>query len=148
ATEMIADDRATSIIGKQIGHYSVLSYIGRGGMGEVFLAQDTRLGRKVALKLLRGEFTRDEGRLRRFKQDARAASALDHPNTLTIYDIGQADSLHFMATEYVEGETLRQHIGRTPMTLSQKLEVAAQSASALTAAHQAGIIHRDIKPEN
>src|SRR5262249_2444550 len=82
ATEMIDDDRATSIIGKQIGHYSVLSYIGRGGMGEVFLAQDTRLGRKVALKLLRGEFTRDEARLRRFKQEARAASALNHPNIL------------------------------------------------------------------
>jgi Tol biopolymer transport system component len=148
ATEMIADDRASSIIGKQIGHYLVLSHIERGGMGEVFLAQDTRLGRKVALKLLRSEFTRDEDRLRRFQQEARSTSALNHPNILTIYDIGQADSLHFMATEYVEGETLRQHIGRTRMTLGQALDVAAQAASALTAAHQAGIIHRDIKPEN
>src|SRR5215469_3601709 len=95
ATEMIGDDQGSSIIGKQIGHYSVLSHIGHGGMGEVFLAQDTRLGRKVALKLLRSEYTRDEDRLRRFQQEARAASALNHPNILTIYDIGEADSLHF-----------------------------------------------------
>src|SRR5262249_14374557 len=108
----------------------------------------TRLGRKVALKLLRSEYTRDEERLRRFQQEARAASALNHPNILTIHDIGQADSLHFMATEYVDGETLRQHIGRTRMALGQALDVAAQAASALAAAHQAGIIHRDIKPEN
>jgi Tol biopolymer transport system component/serine/threonine protein kinase len=148
ATEMIAGDQATSIIGKHVGHYQVLSHLGRGGMGEVFLAQDTRLGRKVALKLLRSEYTRDEDRVRRFQQEARAASALNHPNILTIYDIGQADSLHFMATEYVEGETLRQHIGRSRMSLGQALDVAAQTASALTAAHQAGIIHRDIKPEN
>src|SRR5215510_10312898 len=110
ATEMIAVDQASSVIGEHIGHYSVLGHIGRGGMGEVFLAQDTRLGRKVALKLLRTEFTRNEDRLRRFQQEARAASALNHPNILTIYDIGQADSLHFIATEYVEGETLRQDI--------------------------------------
>src|SRR5215470_6884685 len=148
ATEMIADNQESSIIGKQIGHYQVLSHVGRGGMGEVFLAQDTRLGRKVALKLLRAEYTRDQDRVRRFKQEARAASALNHPNILTIHDIGRADSLHFMATEYVDGETLRQHIGRTRMTLGQALDVAAQAASALTAAHQAGIIHRDIKPEN
>jgi serine/threonine protein kinase len=148
ATEMIGDDQAHPIIGKHIGHYAVLSHIGRGGMGEVYLAQDTRLGRKVALKLLRSEYTRDEDRLRRFRQEARAVSALNHPNILTIYDIGQADSLHFMATEYVEGETLRQHIGRARMPLDQALDIAPQVASALTAAHQAGIIHRDIKPEN
>jgi Tol biopolymer transport system component len=146
ATEMLADDRA--IVGKQIGHYQVLSRIGRGGMGEVFLAQDASLGRKVALKLLRTEFTRNEERLRRFQQEARAASSLNHPNILTIYEIGQDDSLHFMATEYVEGETLRQQISRVRMTLGQALDVAVQVASALSAAHQAGIIHRDIKPEN
>src|SRR5262249_13101491 len=117
-------------------------------MGEVFLAQDTSLGRKVALKLLRIEFTRNEERLRRFRQEARAASALNHPNILTIHEIGQEDSLHFMATEYVEGETLRQHITRARLTLSQILDAAVQVASALAAAHQAGIIHRDIKPEN
>ncbi len=146
ATELLADDRA--IVGKQIGHYQVLSHIGRGGMGEVFLAQDASLGRKVALKLLRTEFTRNEERLRRFQQEARAASALNHPNILTIHEIGHQDSMHFMATEYVEGETLRQHISRAPMTLGQVLDVAVQVASALAAAHHAGIVHRDIKPEN
>src|SRR5215510_3995780 len=148
ATEMLDDDQAGPIVGKQIGHYRVLSHIGHGGMGEVFLAQDTSLGRKVALKLLRIEFTRNEERLRRFRQEARAASALNHPNILTIHEIGQEDSLHFMATEYVEGETLRQHITRARLTLSQILDAAVQVASALAAAHQAGIIHRDIKPEN
>jgi serine/threonine protein kinase/Tol biopolymer transport system component len=146
ATEMLANDRA--IVGKQIGRYQVLTRIGRGGMGEVFLAQDTALGRKVALKLLRSDFTSNEERLRRFRQEARAASALNHPNILTIYEIGQDDTLHFMATEYVEGETLREHISRAGMTLGQVLDVAVQVASALAAAHNAGIVHRDIKPEN
>src|SRR5215469_5542183 len=123
ATSMLADDQASAIIGNQIGHYSVLSHVGRGGMGQVFLAQDTRLGRKVALKLLRTEFTRDEERVRRFQQEARAASALNHPNILTIYDIGEADSLHFMATEYVEGVTLRQHFASSHMPLAQALDV-------------------------
>jgi len=136
------------MIGKQIGPYKVIKMIGRGGMGEVYIAHDGRLGRQVALKLLRSDFTRNEERLRRFRQEARAASALNHPNILTIHEIGQDNSLHFMATEYVEGETLRQHISSARMTLGQALDVAVQVASALTAAHQAGIIHRDIKPEN
>jgi len=148
ATEMLADDRAGRIVGNQIGHYQVLSRIGRGGMGEVFLAEDTILGRRVAVKLLRGEFTTNEERLRRFRQEARAVSALNHPNILTIYEISQEDSLHFMATEYVDGETLHQFISGGRLTLSQTLDVAIQVASALAAAHQAGIIHRDIKPEN
>src|SRR5688572_28334450 len=150
ATEMLAraDDRADLIAGKQIGRYQVLTLIGRGGMGEVFLAQDTTLGRKVALKLLRTDFTRNEERLRRFRQEAQAASALNHPNILTIHEIGQDDTLHFMATEYVEGETFRQHISRARIMLGQALDVAVQVASALEAAHRAGIIHRDIKPEN
>ena len=105
ATEMLANDHA--IVGKQIGHYQVLNRIGCGGMGEVFLAQDTRLGRKVALKLLRSDFTRNEERLRRFRQEARAASALNHPNILTIHEIGSEDGTHFIATEYIDGETLR-----------------------------------------
>src|SRR6266581_1246682 len=148
ATEMLASDPAGPIVGKQIGHYQVLSCIGRGGMGEVFLAHDTSLGRKVALKLLRSDFTRIEERLRRFQQEARAASALNHPNILTIHEIGHDGSLHFMATEYVEGETLRQHLSGARLTVGQTLDVAVQVASALAAAHQAGIIHRDIKPEN
>ena len=146
ATEMLADDR--KIVGKRIGRYRVLSLIGQGGMGEVFLAQDMSLGRKVALKLLRTDFTRNEERLRRFRQEAQAASALNHPNILTIHEIGQEGPLHFMATEYVEGETLRQHISRARILLGQVLDVAVQVASALSAAHQAGIVHRDIKPEN
>src|SRR5213083_3084253 len=148
ATEMLDDDQAVSIVGKQISHYQVGSRIGRGGMGEVFLAHDTSLGRKVALKLLRSDFTRIEERLRRFQQEARAASALNHPNILTIHEIGHDGSLHFMATEYVEGETLRQHLSRARITVGQTLDVGVQVASALAAAHQAGIIHRDIKPEN
>jgi serine/threonine-protein kinase len=146
ATELLADDR--TIVGKQIGHYQVLNQIGRGGMGEVFLAQDTRLGRKVALKLLRSDFTRNEERLRRFQQEARAASALNHPNILTIYEIGSEDGTHFMATEYVEGETLRQRMASARIKLGEALDVAVQVAGALAAAHEAGIVHRDIKPEN
>ncbi len=148
ASEMLGGDQAAPMVGKRIGHYQVLSHIGHGGMGEVFLAQDTSLGRKVALKLLRREFTGNEERLRRFQQEARAASALNHPNILTIHEIGQDDTLHFIATEYVEGETLREHISRAPLTLGRVLDVAVQAASALSAAHQAGIVHRDIKPEN
>jgi len=147
ATKMLSAEQG-SIEGEQIGHYHVLSRIGRGGMGEVFLSQDTRLGRKVALKLLRSDLTGNEDRLRRFEQEAQAASALNHPNILTIYEIGQQASLLYIATEYVEGETLRQHICREPMTLVHALDVAIQIASALAAAHQEGIIHRDVKPEN
>src|SRR6266576_5692003 len=146
ATEMLDDEQP--ILGKHISHYEVLSLLGRGGMGEVFLAQDASLGRKVALKLLRSDFTRIEERLRRFQQEARAASALNHPNILTIHEIGHDGSLQFMATEYVEGETLRQHLSRARLTVGQTLDVGIQVASALAAAHQAGIIHRDIKPEN
>src|SRR5262249_2801395 len=126
ATEMLAGGEAGRVIGKRVGRYEVLSLIGRGGMGEVFLAQDASLGRKVALKLLRGDFTRNQERLRRFRQEARSASALNHPNILTIHEIGQEDSLHFIATEYVEGATLRQHIMRGRTTLDQTLEVAIQ----------------------
>jgi Tol biopolymer transport system component/serine/threonine protein kinase len=148
ATEMLANEHSDSILGKQFGRYLVLNRLGHGGMGEVFLAEDTSLGRKVALKLLRRDFTSNEERLRRFQQEARAASGLNHPNILTIHEIGHDGPLQFMASEYVEGETLRQHISRARMTLAQALDVAIQVASALAAAHQAGIIHRDIKPEN
>lgn len=147
ATKMLSAEQA-SIEGKRIAHYQVLSRIGRGGMGEVFLSQDTRLNRKVALKLLRSDLTGNEDRLRRFQQEAQAASALNHPNILTIYEIGQAASLLYIATEYVEGETVRQHILHASMALGHALDVAIQVASALSAAHQAGIVHRDVKPEN
>ncbi len=117
-------------------------------MGEVYLAEDARLGRKVALKLLPAKFVRDEERLRRFEQEARAASALNHPNIITIYEIGQTDSAHFIATELVEGETLRSYMSRVKIDLGEILDIAIQIASALAAAHAEGIVHRDIKPEN
>lgn len=133
---------------QKIGRYEVLSLLGQGGMGEVYLALDARLGRKIALKLLPAEFTQDAGRVRRFEQEARAASALNHPNIVTIYEIGEADSLHFIATEFIDGLTLRQRLGQPRLTTREVLGIGAQVAAALTAAHTAGIIHRDIKPEN
>jgi serine/threonine-protein kinase len=117
-------------------------------MGEVYLAEDSRLGRKVALKLLSAEFTKDEDRVRRFQQEARAASALNHPNIITIFEIGQVDSSHFIATEFIDGETLRQRISVGQLSVRDGLEISIQIATALSAAHYAGIIHRDIKPEN
>jgi serine/threonine-protein kinase len=117
-------------------------------MGEVYLAEDSRLGRKVALKLLPARFTQDEDRLRRFAQEARAASALNHPNIITIHEIGQVDSVHFIATEFIDGQTLRERMAGEGMKLGEVLDVATQVASALAAAHEAGVLHRDIKPEN
>ena len=140
--------RAERLVGQRLGHYDVVSLLGEGGMGTVYLARDTKLGRKVALKLLPGYFTSDAHRLRRFEQEACAASALNHPNILTIYEIGETDGTHFIATEFIEGETLRKRMAGAPMKLGEVLNVAEQVASALAAAHEAGIIHRDIKPEN
>src|SRR5437868_6088113 len=134
--------------GTSLGHYEIRSLLGEGGMGEVYLAEDTRLGRRVALKLLPSEITSNSERLRRFEQEARAASALNHPNILTIHEIGSVSREHFIATEFIDGETLRAHIRRSHSTLEEVLDIAAQTAAALTAAHEAGIIHRDIKPEN
>ncbi|HXG67063.1 MAG TPA: protein kinase [Blastocatellia bacterium] len=145
---LLVEDKSDSLVGQRLGPYRVLSLIGKGGMGEVYLAQDSRLGRKVALKLLPASFTRDEERVRRFRQEARAASALNHPNILTIFEIGQVDGLHFIATEFIEGQTLRQRIANEGMRLGEACDVAIQVVSALAAAHRAGIIHRDLKPEN
>src|SRR5438105_1789542 len=122
--------------------------IGKGGMGIVYLAFDEVLRRNVALKFLHEDITGDPSRLLRFRQEARAASALNHPNILTIYDFGERDERQFTVTEYVEGETLRQQMIRSRPSLKQTLDVGSQIASALAAAHTAGIIHRDIKPEN
>jgi eukaryotic-like serine/threonine-protein kinase len=148
AASLLVNERAELNPGQTIGSYEVISFISRGGMGEVYLAEDKRLGRKVALKLLPASFTADEDRLRRFEQEARAASALNHPNIITIYEIRQAAGSHVIATEYVEGETLRHRLSRAALTLSETLSIAIQIADALSAAHKAGIIHRDIKPEN
>ncbi len=138
----------TSEVGRRVGAYKILSLLGAGGMGEVYLAEDARLNRRVALKLLPAEFTKDTERVRRFEREARAASALNHPNIVTIHEVGQADGAHFIATEYVEGQTLRRHIADADLKIEDALNVAAQIAEALAAAHAAGIIHRDIKPEN
>jgi len=132
----------------QLGAYRIIEPLGKGGMGEVYLAFDPRLGRKVAIKLLPAEFTTDAERVRRFEQEARAASALNHPNIITIHEIGQSGEARYIVQEFVEGETLRQRLNRGRMTMTEALEVAIQIAAALTAAHEAGIIHRDIKPEN
>ncbi len=146
--EMAAQQQNPSLVGQSVSHYQVLSLLGAGGMGEVYLAQDPRLGRKVALKLLPGAFTRDQERLRRFEREARLVSALNHPNILTIYEVGLAGETHFIATEFVDGQTLRERLRGGRIHLSESLELALQIASALSAAHEAGIVHRDIKPEN
>ena len=134
--------------GRKIGPYRVLSLLGAGGMGEVYLAEDTRLGRCVALKLLPADFTYDAERIRRFEREARAASALNHPNIVTIYEIGQSDGAYFIATELVEGQTLRDFMPLARAQMKEALNVIAQVADALSAAHAAGIVHRDVKPEN
>ena len=144
---LLADEQS-DLTGHHIGHYKVISQIGRGGMGVVYLAQDKRLGRKVALKILPSYFNRDHLRVRRFEQEARAASALNHPNILMIFDIGQVETTPFIATEFIEGETLRSRLARGSLAIDEALELSIQVASALDAAHQAGIVHRDIKPEN
>jgi serine/threonine protein kinase/Flp pilus assembly protein TadD len=148
AARVLAEDQVTSLVGRRFSHYRIESLLGVGGMGEVYLAEDTSLDRKVALKLLPAQFTNDAERLRRFEREARAASALNHPNILTIYEIGQEDGHHYTATEFIDGETLREHMAGTRMKVDESLDVAAQVASALGAAHAAGIVHRDIKPEN
>jgi serine/threonine protein kinase len=132
----------------QLGSYQIIHELGRGGMGEVYLAQDQKLKRRVALKLLPARFTHDPERLHRFRQEARAASALNHPNIVTLFDIGEQEGRHFMATEFVEGQTLRAALRHTRFAAPQALDIVIQAASALEAAHQAGIVHRDVKPEN
>jgi serine/threonine protein kinase/tetratricopeptide (TPR) repeat protein/class 3 adenylate cyclase len=148
AADLFPLSGAADIVGNSVAHYRVLSSLGNGGMGEVYLARDTRLGRQVALKLLPAHYTRDKARISRFQQEACAASALNHPNILTVYEIGQQDDFHFIATEYIEGETLREQISQGPMSARVALETAIQITCALEAAHAAGIVHRDIKPEN
>ncbi len=146
--KVLAEEQTESLVGTMLSHYRIESLLGVGGMGEVYLAEDTKLGRKVALKLLPITFTRDAEPLRRFEQEARAASALNHPNILTIYEIGQADGHHYAATEFIAGETLREHVRSKRVPIEEALDIAGQIASALAAAHEAGIVHRDIKPEN
>jgi serine/threonine protein kinase/Tfp pilus assembly protein PilF len=148
ATKVIQNQQADSLVGRTIGHYKISESIGAGGMGEVYLATDITAGRKAALKLLPLRFTGDAERLKRFQQEAHAVVGLNHPNILTVYEIGEDHSIHYIASELIEGETLRQRLMRGRMQLSEAVDVAIQVASALAAAHETGIVHRDIKPEN
>src|SRR5687768_5391684 len=137
----------TTLVGRIVSHYQVLSLLGTGGMGEVYLARDSRLDRTVALKILPGELAADPERMQRFTREARAASALNHPNVATIYDVGESDGLRFIVMEHVEGETVAARIGRR-LTPSEVVDIAVQAADALDVAHAKGITHRDIKPAN
>lgn len=134
--------------GTRFRQYEILSQIGKGGMGEVYLAEDTRLKRKVALKILPSDFTSDSERLRRFEQEALTTSALNHPNIITIHEIGTLNDTHYITTEFIEGETVRDRMALEKLSLVSTLDIMIQTANALAAAHDAGIVHRDIKPEN
>ncbi|MGB9199360.1 MAG: protein kinase [Terriglobales bacterium] len=149
ADHMITDRMYRKVtVGGEIGHYKIVAQLGAGGMGEVYLAEDTRLKRKVALKVIGRNLNLDERALRRFEQEARASSALNHPNIVTIYEFGETDGLRFIASEYIEGTTLRKKLKAGRMEMKAALDIAIQVAGALAAAHDGGIVHRDIKPEN
>ncbi|HUE83940.1 MAG TPA: protein kinase [Pyrinomonadaceae bacterium] len=134
--------------GQKVSHYLITKKLGAGGMGEVYLAKDTTLDRTVALKILPADVASDKRRMQRFKQEAKIASTLNQPNIVTIFEFGESGSLHFIATEYIDGETLRQHLRINKIKLSEVLDISIQLVAALDAAHEANIIHRDIKPEN
>jgi serine/threonine protein kinase/TolB-like protein/Flp pilus assembly protein TadD len=141
-------ENRANLSGVEISHYRIKTLLGRGGMGEVYLAEDTRLDRRVALKILPPEFAADKNRMSRFVREAKSASALNHPNIITIYEIGVGGDTHFIATEYIDGKTLSEYVGSGSLDFAAVLDIAIQIASALTEAHAAGIVHRDIKPDN
>jgi serine/threonine protein kinase len=134
--------------GKGFGHYEIINQIGVGGMGEVYLAKDNKLDRNVAIKILNEEFSQDESNLQRFVAEAKAASALNHPNILTIYEFGEAEDARFIVSEYIEGKTLREMIRESSLRVPEILDISIQITGALSAAHKAHLVHRDIKPEN
>jgi eukaryotic-like serine/threonine-protein kinase len=148
ATQIIFEKENSAVIGSQINQYKIQKLLGKGGMGAVYLARDARLERQAALKILPPYFVNEPNRLARFVREAKAASALNHPNIITIYEIGETKNTHFIAAEYIEGETLHAHLKNQAPSLKTVIEIAVQVASALDAAHRAGIVHRDIKPEN
>ncbi len=147
APDLLMDD-ADALVGQHLGHYRIESVLGVGGMGVVYLAHDEQLERKVALKLLPSSFVANEGQLERLKREARTASALNHPNIVTIHEIGQVDGTHYIATEFIEGRTLRERLAQEPIAPNEAVGIAQQVVSALSVAHDAGIVHCDIKPEN
>ena len=148
AAKALAEDQPWSPVGQSLGHYRILSLLGKGGMGEVYCARDTKLDRTVALKILPAELAADQDRLRRFVREAKAASALNHPHVATIYEIGESDNAHFIAMEHVEGQTLAARIKGQPLAVNELVEIGGQIADALDEAHSKGITHRDIKPAN
>jgi serine/threonine protein kinase len=148
AAPLLANEQPQLTPGETFSHYEIVGLAGKGGMGEVYLAKDKLLNRRIALKLLPFDYTRHKDRLRRFQQEAQAASALNHPNILTIHELGEFHGEQFIATEFVEGETLRERLRKSQLSVEESLDIAIQLCSALSAAHRAGIVHRDIKPEN
>ncbi|HXG93890.1 MAG TPA: serine/threonine-protein kinase [Blastocatellia bacterium] len=148
AALLLAENRAVAFLGKHLSHYRILSLLGAGGMGEVYRARDERLGRDVAIKVLPASFADDEDRLKRFEQEARATSSLNHPNILTVYDIGTHEGLPFIVEELLEGEELREALNDGAIPHRKAIEYAQQIVAGLSAAHERGIVHRDLKPEN
>ena len=149
AAEMFsATSRQTNLVGQEISHYKIIRLLGAGGMGEVYLAEDTKLHRQIALKVLTAQFETDVERIKRFKKEARAVSALNHPNIITIYAIEETETGNFIATEFIEGQTLRERIAEKPLPWQEAVKIALQITAALKTAHSVGIIHRDIKPAN
>src|SRR5688500_17664977 len=145
---VLLDDDLNRNVGREVGPYKIIERLSACGMGEVYLAQDTRLRRPVALKLLPAYFASDEARARRFQSEARAASALNHPNILTIHEVGEHGGVYFIATEFIDGKTIGELMRDQKLSLEEMLDCVEQVASALAVAHAAGIVHRDIKPEN
>src|SRR6266567_392736 len=148
AGELLVDEQGSAKAGQMIGYYKIVGPLDKGGMGEVYLATDTRTGREVALKLLPDSSMSDQQRVRRFQQEARSILALNHPNIVTIYEIGQTDSANYIVTERITGETLRRRLAGSLLEIPEALAIAIEVAKALEATHAAGIMHRDIKPEN
>ncbi len=148
AAALVTSETPGTLIGKQLGHYQLISFIGAGGMGEVYAAKDTRIGRKVAVKLMPAAVARDADRLRRFEQEVRAIGMLNHPNILTIHDVGTHEGAPYLVSELLEGETLRERLTNGALPLPKAVDIALQITRGLAAAHDRGLVHRDLKPEN